>query len=345
MKVIMIPDNHDYIKQLKNSLESEGVDVTLMSYFHYAAPYNFLKIMILKLKGFNIFHIHFEYSFPFTFFMKFLIKFLKMLDYKIVWTAHDIYSEYIYKKLRSKEKSRWLYENVDYKFVHYKSNLTRVKECFDVEINNVEVIFHPSFDYPNTISREEARKSLGIPSSKKVLLSFGMIKRYKGQIELIKAFEKLDKSYFCLIVGSGKNDIETTEYIKNKAKQYKDRLLFIDKYIPEDEIQIYFNASDVVVLPYTEITQSGIVPLAQSFSKPVIATDVGALSEMVIHGKTGLLIPPNDLNALEKSIKEIFAMDINQMSKNAHSEGKKHSWENLAKQTIKIYRKVLDGKK
>lgn len=336
----MIPNNHDYIFELKANLESKGIHVALMSYFHYAAPYNILKLLMLKLKGYSIFHIHFEYAFPSTFFMKIIVKFLKLLNYKIVWTIHDISSNYT-SKFRTKEKSRWLYENTDYKFVHYKSNLARLKECFDVEIDNVEVIFHPVFNYPNNITTEEARNRLGIPSSKKVILSFGMIKKYKGQIELVKAFEKLNKEYICLIVGSGRNDSETSEFIKKKAKQYKDRLMFIDKYIPEDEIQIYFNASDVVVLPYRWITQSGIVPLAYSFSKPVIITDVGASSEMVTDGKTGLLIPPNDINALVCAINHIFTVDYKQMGIKARDATRKFSWDKLAENTIKIYKRVV----
>jgi len=340
VKVVMIPNNHDYILELKNNLESKDIQVALMSYFHYAAPYNILKLLALKLRGYNIFHIHFEYAFPFTFLMKIIVKLLKILNYKIVWTIHDISSNYT-SKFRTKEKSRWLYQNTDYKFVHYKSNLARLKECFDVEIDNVEVIFHPVFNYPNTISKKEARKQLKIPRAKKVILSFGMIKKYKGQIELIKAFEKLNKEYICLIVGSGRNDSETSEFIKKKAKQYKDRLLFIDKYIPEDEIQIYFNASDVVVLPYKWITQSGIVPLAYSFSKPVIVTNVGASSEMVIDKKTGLLIPPNDINALVSAINHIFTMDHEKMGIKSHAATRKFSWEKLAENTIKIYERVV----
>jgi glycosyltransferase involved in cell wall biosynthesis len=344
MKVVMIPDNHDYILELKNSLISKGVNVKLIPYFHYATPLNIIKLLTLKLRGYNIFHIHFEYSFPFMILMKAVIKLLKKLNYRIVWTIHDISHDYKYSntKFQSKEKSHWLYQNVDYKFVHYKSNLEKLKNCFDVELNNVEVIFHPVFNYPNKISREDARRKLGIPLSAKVLLSFGEVKEYKGQIELIKAFEKLKNEYFCLIAGSGKNDPKTTEFIKNKAVQYSERFLFINKYIPNDEIQIYFNASDVVVLPYKWITQSGIIPLAYSFSKPVIVTDVGATSEMVINGETGFVVPIDNNDALVQAINKIFTMDHEKMGKKANELAiQKLTWDVLAEKTIKIYKKVV----
>lgn len=346
LKVVMIPNNHDYIVSLKRSLEEKGVYVFLLPPFHYATPYNILKLLQLKLKGYILFHIHFEYVFPFTFFMKILIRLLKGIGYKVIWTIHDISSDYKYSntKLRSKEKSRWLYQESDYKFVHYKSNIEKLKNCFDADIDNVEIIFHPYFNYKNNIKKEEARNILKIASNKKVLLSFGMIKRYKGHVELIESFEKLDDSFVCLIVGLGKHDIKTTKYLKNKAKKIPN-LIFIDKYIQSDNIQIYFNASDVVVLPYKDITQSGIVPLAYSFSKPVITTNVGALSEMVIDGKTGLIIPPNDTEALTTAIKKIFTMDYKKIGENAYKLAQdKFTWEKLAEQTIKVYEGVVVNK-
>ena len=342
IKVVMIPSNHDYIVQLKKALEEKGVNVFLLPPFHYAIFYNIFRLIYLKLKGYNIFHIHFEYVFPFTFLMKIVVKFSKKLGYKIIWTIHDISDfKYSNKRLRSKEKCQWLYYNSDYKFVHYKKNIERLKKYFDVEIENVEMIFHPCFEYKNNIEGKRARDILKIPRDKKVILSFGMIKRYKGHIELIKAFKKLDDSYICLIVGTGKQDPKTTEYVKNEAKRMNN-IIVIDRYIPSDEIQIYFNASDIVVLPYKDITQSGIIPLAYSFSKPVITTDVGALSEMVIDGETGLIIPPNDINVLVEAIKKIFDMDYVGMGKNAYILAKeKFTWERLAEKTIKIYEKVL----
>lgn len=345
LRVVMVPNNHDYILSLKRNLEKKGVSVFLLPPFHYATPYNILKLLKLKLEGYTIFHIHFEYVFLFTTLMKIIIKVLKGIGYKIVWTIHDISSDYKYsnRKLRSKEKSRWLYQQSNYRFVHYKSNIERLKNCFDVEINNVEIIFHPCFNYKNDIKKAEARNFLKIPANKKVILSFGMIKRYKGYVELIESFEKLDDSYICLIVGSGNQDIKTTKYVKNKTKKISN-LIIIDSYIQKDDIQIYFNASDVVVLAYRDITQSGIVPLAYSFSKPVIATNVGALSEMVIDGKTGLIIPPNNTEALITAINKIFAMNYEEMGVKAHEEFKNYSWEKLAEQTINIYKKVLKNK-
>lgn len=345
IKVVMTPHNHDYILELKKNLEKKGITVTLLSPFHYATPSNILKLIKLKLDGYNILHIHFEYIFPSTFLMKVIIRFAKKLGYKVVWTIHDISKDFRYsnRRLRSREKAVWLYNNVDYRFVHYKKNIDRLKDCFGVKIENVEVIFHPCFDYENNISREDARKKLNIPSEKKVILSFGMIKRYKGYLDLVKAMAYLDDSYLCLIVGTGSQEPKTAKRIKEEAKRLNN-VMVIDRYIPREEVQLYFNVADVIVLPYKDITQSGIIPLAYSFSKPVVATKVGAIPEMVKDGETGLLIPPNDVDASVNGIKKIFTMDYKKMGERAHKLAKeKFTWEKLAEQTIKVYEKVLEN--
>jgi len=102
-------------------------------------------------------------------------------------------------------------------------------------------------------------------------------------------------------------------------------------YVPNDEVKYYFSASDAVVLPYTSATQSGIAQIAYNFDLPVIATDVGGLSEVVRDGETGLLVPPNDPRALAERIVEYFtAVDRARLRLAVREEKTRYSWENLA---------------
>jgi len=80
----------------------------------------------------------------------------------------------------------------------------------------------------------------------------------------------------------------------------------IDRFIPDDEVGLYFSAADLVVLPYRSATQSGIVPIAFAFERPVIATRVGGLSEAVRDGETGLLVEPNSPAALAEAIVRFY---------------------------------------
>jgi len=342
IRAIIIPNNHKYIEKLKESLEKRGIKVKLMPPFHYATPFNFMRLIFLKLKKYNIIHVQWVYIFPFIWFMKLFVNLSKKLGFKIIYTIHDIHDSALQNRLSSKQKVIWMYIHSDYRFIHYKSNIYLLKKKFRIKPKNIEIIYHPLFEesYPNKVNQKESRKWLSISEDKKVLLLFGKLSSYKGIEIFAKALQKLDNRYYGLMVGR-KWDTYLVEEIK---KLNLKNLKIIDKYIPDEELQYYFNACDVVVAPYLDITTSGIVLLAYSFAKPVITTSIGGLPEVVVDEKTGLLIPPNDVDALVNAIKKIFTMDYKKMGERAHKVAKeKFTWEKLAEQTIKVYEKVLEN--
>lgn len=340
MKVIMIPGNHAYVQKLAKILRKDNVSVKLFNSFHYSTPMNFLKTLIFRPFGYKIIHIHWMYVFPFTFMMKFYIKLVKRIGYKIVWTVHNVHPHENFEK---DKKTEWFAKNVDYFFINYKSNVTKLGEYvgFSINKNKIIIIYHPSYEdiYPNTITQEEARKILEIPLDKKVALCFGQIRRYKGADIFAKAFELLDSSYCGLIVGEPKDN-----KLKNELEiitSSLNNILLVCRRISEDEIQVYLNACDVVVTPYRDITTSGVASLAFAFSKPFIATNKGSISEVVEDGKTGIIIDENTPNSIVDAIKRLFSMDYVQMGVNAHDYSKRFSWDGLKDSTINGYKKVL----
>jgi glycosyltransferase involved in cell wall biosynthesis len=114
--------------------------------------------------------------------------------------------------------------------------------------------------------------------------------------------------------------------------------------LDNDELVALVKGAEFVVCPYTDATQSGVVMTAYAFGKPVIATRVGGLEEVVSHERTGLLVPPGDTQALadamlllhsDGSRVERFASTINALEK----EGE-YSWDHIARQTAEVYRQV-----
>ena len=101
------------------------------------------------------------------------------------------------------------------------------------------------------------------------------------------------------------------------------KVLLVDRYVPNDEVEVYFAACDLVVCPYVRASQSGIVPTAYGFSKPVVCTDVGGLPEAVIDGKTGIVVDAADAGALAHGIlayyrcadREAYARAITQLNR------------------------------
>jgi glycosyltransferase involved in cell wall biosynthesis len=188
---------------------------------------------------------------------------------------------------------------------------------------------HPVYNiFKNTLSKEQAKAELNI-ATKKVLLFFGLIRKYKGLDILINAMEKINTElddYTLLIVGECyENKAKYTDLIKNAG--ITDNVQCHYSFVPDNEVGKYFSASDVVVLPYKSASQSGIVQIAYHFDTPVIVSDVGGLPEIVDEGKTGYCVEPNS-NAFAKAIKAFYEKDnINELNSNISDYKSQFSWD------------------
>lgn len=156
----------------------------------------------------------------------------------------------------------------------------------------------------------KSREKLGISSSSKVLLFFGYVRKYKGLDLLIDALPLVKKEYpdtKLLIVGEFyDNPSVYTEKIKSLGLE--NDVVLINRFVPNEEVAQFYEASDVVVLPYRSATQSGILNVAYGFFKPAVVTNVGGLSEFVKNGETGIIVKPDSPEEIYKGISEIFKM-------------------------------------
>lgn len=178
----------------------------------------------------------------------------------------------------------------------------------------------------NDFPKKESNKT-----DKKIILFFGFVRPYKGLDILIEAMKKLDVTL--MIVG---------EFWKGKEKynldKIKDKVIVIDKYIPDKDVHMYFNKADILVLPYKSASQSGIVQTSYYFGKPVIVTDVGGLSEAVEDGVTGYVVPPEDPDAIVEAVNKFYNSDID-FENNIKS--KEDGWEQY-KQDIESELRIVE---
>ena len=169
---------------------------------------------------------------------------------------------------------------------------------------------HPVYDWFEMarFDRESARAALSLRG--RVLLFFGLIRPYKGLDVLLRAFarvaDELDATL--LVVGEfyeprGRYDA-LIEDLGISA-----RVRVVDRYVPNEDVEMYFKAADVATLPYRTATQSGIVQTAYSFELPVIVTRVGGLPDVVRDGATGFVVPPEDPDALAGAIRRFYEED------------------------------------
>jgi len=192
---------------------------------------------------------------------------------------------------------------------------------------------HPVYSiFNNTLSKEQAKAELKI-ATKKVLLFFGLIRKYKGLDILINAMEKINtelEDYTLLIVGECyDNKDKYTDLIKKAG--ITDNVQCHYSFVPDNEVGKYFSAADVVVLPYKTASQSGIVQIAYHFDTPVIVSNVGGLPEIVDEGKTGYCVEPSP-NAFAKAIKAFYEKDnISEMNSTISDYKSRFSWDNMVK--------------
>ena len=196
----------------------------------------------------------------------------------------------------------------------------------------VVTAFHPTYSGLSDVryTREAARAMLGIDGD--VLLFFGFVRQYKGLHVLLEAMPDVlaSRKVTLLVVGEfWKDKREYLRHIDNLG--ISSHVVMIDEYVPNEEIGIYFAAADMVVQPYLSVSGSGISQIAYGFDRPVIATDVGSLAEVVEDGVNGRLVEPGDAGSLAGAILESLEPETRQrFMKNASETKKKFSWQKMA---------------
>jgi len=337
IKIIMIPRNHEYIKQLKRSLEKIDVDVKLLKPFHYSSLTNIIKMLYLRLKGYKIIHVHWLYIFPFKFVMMAFYYFCKGIGLKIVWEMHNIVSH------SGKEKdlvnSQWFYDKADAIIFHSQDDVFRTKDILkknETEDKKYIVIPHGNFNksYENRISKKDARITLGIPDQDRVILCFGFIRKNRGYEYLLEAVKGRPNT--TIVIAGKLQDKDVYKKLLDYKKIIPTLKLFA-QWIPDNEIQLYFNACDIVVLPYSDITTSGVIPLAYAFSRPVVTSAIGGIKD-IVNDNTGLLVPIKNVGALRNAIDKILALDFESMGNYARQYAERQfNWDSNAVKIKELY--------
>lgn len=267
-------------------------------------------------------------------------KLLRMLGMRVVFTAHDA------QPLNGQRPSvfdRLRFNAADTVVVH---SLTDVRYLSSLGIEGTKITQIPHGNYIQyctpIIDAQQARILIGVPSDARIVLFFGTIDHYKGLDLLIQAFARISRSIpkaFLVIAGSPVDDFARYQG-DIEALKVPERVLTHLRYIPFDEISRYFCASDVVALPYRQISQSGVLQLAYGFARPVVVTDVGGLPEAVAADGTGFVVPRGDVARLAAAISEL--LEDPQRASKMGMQGRavaeiKYSWVTVASLLAQVY--------
>jgi glycosyltransferase involved in cell wall biosynthesis len=193
---------------------------------------------------------------------------------------------------------------------------------------------HPNYDnYGKAVSREQALSFLKLDPKYNYLLFFGFIRDYKGLDLLIKALndERIKKMPLRLIV-AGEYYADEAKYLNLiRSEDVENQVILKTEFIPNEEVKYYFCATDLVVQPYKTATQSGISQLAFFYDKPMLATNVGGLPEIIDHQKSGYIVEVEP-SAIADAIVDFFQNNrAESFIKEVIENKKKYSWENMVR--------------
>ena len=223
--------------------------------------------------------------------------------------------------------TKYFFKYIDYFIVMSKSVENDLLSLFP----DAKYIYtpHPLYDiFGKGINKDKSRRELKINESK-LILFFGLIRPYKGLDLLIQATNILKKELTDFKILAIGDCYENPEPYSNMIDEHKINDIFDLRleFVPHNKVSIYFSAADIIVLPYKSATQSGIVPVAYHFNKPVIVTNVGGLGEIVQEGKTGYVVKPDSFEIANSIIKYYSNSDKVNFKENIKIYNKNFSWD------------------
>ena len=320
--------------------------------------YYFRLIIYAAITDSTLFHILWINKFV-IFDRTFLTIYYKLLGKKLVFTAHNIDQKQRDggNSFVNKVTLKIFYMLNDHILVHTDKMKAQLINDFNISEGKISVILFGINDTipKSNLIKSDARAKLEITNHEKVVLFFGYIAPYKGLEYLVRAMAQLrdyDGSYRLIIAGQVKNCQSYWASIESLIEE-----LDLDKYIikhikfiPDNYVEVLFRASDVVVLPYKFIFQSGVPFLSYNFGLPVIASDVGSLREVIVEGKTGMICRKEDHIDLADKICKYFESDLyinleDNSNKIINYANEKYSWDGICTTISDVYEVLIQTNK
>ena len=279
----------------------------------------------------------------------------KLFGKRLVMTAHNVNTA------KRDGYDSWLnrftlgiqYRLCDHVFVHTEAMLRELTTDFNFPPSRASVIpFGINNSIPTTdLSHEGARRCLGLDPADRIVLFFGRIQPYKGLQHLVEAMIQLmgnspeASRYRLIIAGQPMKEYENYwREIEDRIDQsgIRSRVLLAIEHIPESEVERYYKAADIAVLPYVGIYQSGVLFLSYSFGVPVLATEVEAFASEIVVGETGFLARPGDPAHLAAQLQRYFESPLFEQLEMNRSKifeyvNHHHSWSLVGRLTRNVY--------
>ena len=265
-----------------------------------------------------------------------LLVFYRMRGVKLFWTVHNIWPH--------TGRTRWDYLMRKFllaichrAFALSETARREIVATFGVPEAKVVVTPHGHYVDAYKGTGVDIRRRFGIPPDGFLFLFIGRIAPYKGVEELVEAFRSLGIESACLLIAGQPEPGYRPDFMGERSDGNAARNLYVHPHFVDDhELPDFLRASDVIVLPYRQITTSGSAILALSHHKPVVAPRLGALGEYVTDG-CGILYDPDDPDGLRRALLQSMRLDMDETRKRIAEKLRELDWNRIAGQTIGAY--------
>ena len=353
MKIIAFPrDPNPYQELLYTPMREKGVSVAYLEGPTSSQTLNLLcmpfALLRRRIGGATVFHLHWTYLFtlpwahnPFGqrimgWYFAFMLRLIKLYGYKLVWTAHNVLP-HAPQFANDVSARRLLAYRADSIIAHSQSAKDQLVRVVSALPSKITVIPHGNYQdvYPNTVPRDEARDSLLLPKKAFVALFLGKIETYKNIPALLDTALAIPELH--VVVAGSCNDAALTRRLRAYEQKLGKRLQLHFGYVPEARVQYFYNAADVTVLPFSEVSTSGSVLLSLTFGTPIIAPRLGGLND--VPNTVGYLYDPEQTDALERTLRAAMRGPLTAKRRGAYRYVASLSWTRIAATTEKLLRR------
>jgi len=339
----LYPGEKENITEQQRKWKEDIPVFNLLRYYSLFSVYKTFRLIHKKVKA-DVVDIQWCSTFhaPILIPLVFLLKHFTKAS--VVLTVHNVLPHE--KRFFDKPLCKIIYLLSDRLVVHSEKMKNDLINIFNISSEKVSVIPHGiCLDYQSSISREEAKRELGI-KEKRIILFFGLVRKYKGLENLLTAFSRIKDDFDVGLLVAG-DFVEGKDKYEKMIAEYdiKDRVYIHPGYIKDEDVPLFFSASDLLVQPYVSFTgQSGVVPTAYFYSRPVIASNVGGLPEIVLNNRTGIIVEPQDVDQIADAIR--FFLRSPEKIKEYGENGRRYlkeelSWDSIVVKMLEIYSKGI----
>lgn len=245
---------------------------------------------------------------------------------------------------RQVRSARRVFGAMDAVVAHSEHSAARLRDEVGLDPGKVRVIPHGAFDYLTRLPEEKPLPAELEGAEGPVILSFGLLRPYKGIEDLLEAFGKVaadNADAELWIVGNPRMDLGP---LRRQASEAGGRIRTVTRFVDDAEIPAIFRRADIVALPYLDAEHSGVLYTGLAFGKPLVLSAVGGFPEVAETG-AARLVPPGDSAALAAILKELVC-DEKARAELATAAGKAaagpYSWDEAARRTIDLYRELIE---